>query len=67
MTIKTCDRCGKMMCIPDEHTHTCILPRYKIFKKSNSVTFGDIIIDLCRDCENDFDVWLKNVKEGEGE
>ena len=62
MIVKVCDRCGKQYNPPPSYMQA-ILPIYRIIKNE---AFSHIEIDLCKECQDDFDKWMKE-KLGNGE
>lgn len=64
MFIVRCDRCGKenemqnIYPVYGENKQGCV-PKYSIMEFGND---GVRTITLCSDCENAFDMWIKNDK-----
>lgn len=64
MIIKVCDRCGKQF-RPIPGFMQAKLPSYKITKFEGFLHTREEI-DLCNECQDDFDKWMKE-KLGNGE
>lgn len=69
MKVTYCDRCGKTIdkILTDGNPHQCIIPftKYKILK-SNPLTYEmDTAVDLCLECQEKLDEWLKECKSKE--
>lgn len=71
MTVTHCDRCGKiidkdtLLMIGNPRQFIIPFTKYKILK-SNPLTYEtDTVVDLCPECQEKLDVWLKEGKSKE--